>query len=152
MYELILPPLTGLFGVVIGGFITYQSQANSDKRRFKHELKKRLDEEKRARLIAYSKIIKADTHSPLIHGAPLNQRNSFNWRVYESNVRDILYANLHLFDEKLIYLIIQIDGEKYQIDLVGDEHIYNEKMYTHYNLIISHILEELRNNYRTYIE
>ena len=37
MYELILPPLTGLFGVVIGGFITYHSQANSDKRRFKHE-------------------------------------------------------------------------------------------------------------------
>lgn len=123
-----------------------------EKKKIVQQEKKDLEKLKGERLKDYGEIMRLDKNSPLIHGAPIPARDSFDWKKYDSGIRDVLYKNIHLFDDFLVSKIIQIDGERIQIELVGDEEIYLEKMYAHYQSIEMFILDEMRGNDVKYYE
>lgn len=117
--SIVIQSLIGLAGVVIGGLISYFSQTKNQERIEKRNDQRQQEIQKmkdtRQKHIAYNQFLLLEgTKSPLIH--PINHENetNFRWSTYVNGTRNILYDNLHLFDQKIVQSVLEID-------LIGEE-------------------------------
>lgn len=128
--------ISGLVGIIIGGFVTFITQIKVLKTKDKLDRKKELFK-------SYNDFLKQDRKtSPIIYN-PTTGYKSFDTNIYIDNIRDILIENLHLLDSHIIKSIINIEEniDIYQYEM---EDIYLEFIYQKYELIKKQIYDDLK--------
>ncbi|OEH54000.1 hypothetical protein AQ616_09435 [Oceanobacillus sp. E9] len=129
-----------LIGVVVGGIITYLTQT-------KHHKDNELKKERSDKLRAYNEILRLEAYSPLIYPTHHYEQKEFAWKLYEKNSRNILFKNLHLFDEEIIKRVLKIDGIFQKIEAVGidEDELDSVILFDNYNEIIKYIIKDYEN-------
>ncbi|MGX9931939.1 hypothetical protein ACW0KB_11940 [Virgibacillus salarius] len=126
-----------LFGVIIGGLITYRTQT---KLQVRNEVKK----ERAEKLKAYNEILRLEANTPLVHPLHHDLEKDLEWKIYKNNARNVLYENLNLFDEKIIENVFEIDGIAEKIEVAGADFGDKQLLYDKYSEIIKFIYADYK--------
>ncbi len=133
----IIAPFLGLLGVVIGGFISYKVQS-------KHQTQIEKIKDRRNKHIAYNQFLLYEgERSPLVVPIHMSEKKEFRWEIYQKQ-REILYANLHLFDEIIIKNVLHIDYISERAEMMGPEQQDTDEIYHLYSEIKNTIEEDYK--------
>ena len=111
----LIPSVSGLVGVIIGGLISYTAQ-----KKHQQNMEKRKD--RREKHIAYNQFLLLDgIRSPVFYNQHNNLYEDFEWSIYSEGSRKILYENLHLFDKEIAESVLQIDTLNESSEVMGVE-------------------------------
>ena len=146
-FEIVLPAITALTGVIIGGVLTYFTQLLLFQKQIKREKERQKEEVQIETMNIYSKFLDVRANLQLIERVNSNV-TELNIEAYEKYIRPIFMEKIYLlhFDvsQKILSINKQLEISGYNEEITEEEKkwIFKEYMELEY-LIFSHL-----NNYR----
>lgn len=145
LLDVILAPVIGLIGVLVGGFVSYLTQVHKDKR-------SEIREDIRQKHIAYNQFLLIDgDKSPLLRAMKFGGLNGFDLDVYYSGTRSVLFKNLHFFNNSIVDYVLDIDSIANEINETEDDRggALGDKLFELYIKIRVDIMEDYNKDIRS---
>ena len=139
-----------LIGVIIGGLLTYFTQAKIATNQLKREKEREKENKKAERFIVYNEVLKIDGEIQMLY---INSHIAeFNLQAYREKIRPLFYTRFHLLHEEIANSVRLMDIIISEADL-SEELLLEEgeRLIAFYSKILTEIEKEMK-SYRETIE